>query len=51
MKMDFLTLSYELKSEEIIPVPFDKLRYDYPCETAKHIKEKVVGAFRRDYHQ
>ena len=50
-KSGFLILLCELKSGEIVPVPFDKLHYDYPHETKKYIKEKVVGKFRRDFYQ
>ena len=47
----FLTLSCELKHGEIVPVPFGQTRHDCPHQTAKCIKEKVVGLSRRDFHQ
>ena len=47
----FLTLSCELKSGKISPVPFEQLRHFQPYETARCIKDKVVGFSRRYFHQ
>ena len=47
----FLMSSHELKSGEILHVPFGQLKKDYPCETAKHTKDMVTGRSRRDNHQ
>ena len=43
-------LSCELKSGVILPVPFEQLKEDYPCETAKCIKEMVIGLSWGHYH-
>ena len=48
---NFLILSCELKSGEILPVPFEQLKKDHPCETARCTKDMIVGRFRRNCHQ
>ena len=39
----FLMLSCELKSGEILPVPFEQLKKDYLYETVRHAKDMVIG--------
>ena len=46
----FLMSLCELKFGEILPVPVEQIRHNYPHETAKHIKEKVIGLSRRYFH-
>ena len=44
----FLMLPCEFKSGEIFPYSFEQMRHDYPCETAKWIKDEVVGLSKKE---